>query len=135
MSLFFKSTAIAANALYGDFKFKPYYNMGFHLDALTSFICHIVRALYNLASIALRVLITPLCLLNPLAWLSLPDHALNLIDDLVGFVISLAPIIIHPLIFLVRTLTSVMFGYEQQSENDGGIEDEQNDLSLAMTLF
>ena len=81
------------------------------------------------------MLITPFCLLNPLAWLGLPDHALNLIDELVGFVISLAPIIIHPLIFLVRTLTSVMFGYEQQSENDCGIEEEQNDLSLAMTLF
>lgn len=132
---FFKSTQTATNALYGDFKFKAYYNIGFHFDAITSFIFHILRVLYNLASIALRLLITPFCILNPLAWLGLPQHALELVDDVIGFVISLMPVIVHPLIFTIRTLMSIISGYEEDSDYDCGIEEEQQDLSLAMTIF
>lgn len=60
LSTFFNATYTAAAAIYAEFKFYPYYNFGFHLDAITSFFCHIFRALYDLAAFLLRVVATPI---------------------------------------------------------------------------
>jgi hypothetical protein len=135
LSTFFSATRTAASALYADFKFKPYYNFGFHLDAFTSFFCHILRALYDLAAILLRVLITPFCILNPLSWPGLPNHALNLVDDCVGFAISVVSIAIHPITFVLRTLSSMIRGYEEGTDYDQGREAEEEDLNMAMTII
>jgi hypothetical protein len=135
LGTFFSATRTAASALYADFKFKPYYNFGFHLDAFTSFLCHILRALYDLSALLLRILITPLCILNPLSWPGLPDHVINLVDDGIGFAISLVSIAIHPVIFVLRTLSSMIRGYEEGTDYDWGKEAEEEDLSMAMTIF
>jgi hypothetical protein len=132
---FFKTTTIAANAFYGEFKLKSYYNLGFHLETITSFICHILRALYDLTAFILRLVITPLYLLNPLMWIGIPDHTMNLIDNLAGSLISLATIVAHPFIFICRTFSSMIFGYEENTEYDWGVDAEENDLTLAMTIF
>ena len=135
MSTLFPATKVAAYAVYAEFKFKPYYNIGFHLDALTSFLFHILRALYDVTAFAVRLIITPFYLLNPLAWISLPDHMMNLCDDLIGFGLSLVSITIHPVLVIIRTLSSIIRGYEEDSEYDWGREAEEEDLQLAMTLF
>ncbi len=134
MSAFFSSTTIAANALYGDFKFKPYYNGLFHLKAIGSFICHAIRAIYNLAALMWHAVLTPFCLLNPLFWPSLPGHAMNIMDNVLGFAINLVTIAVSPLIFALRTLTSLIWGYDEETEYDDGAEEEERDLSLAMTI-
>ncbi|KTC90551.1 hypothetical protein OQJ18_01115 [Fluoribacter dumoffii] len=134
LSTFFSATSIAASAIYAEFKLYPYYNAGFHLHALTSFCCHIGRALYDLSAFLLRVLITPFCLLNPFSWPSLPGHTLNLIDDLVGFALSVVSIAIHPVIFAVRTLTSMLIGYHEGTDYDWGDDTEDKDLDMAMTM-
>ena len=135
MSTFFRSTEVAAYALFAEFKFKPYYNVGFHLDAFTSLIFHILRALYDLTALALRVLTTPLYILNPLAWLSIPSHTINLVDNFLGLGISLISIAVHPIIFTLRTLGSMIRGYEENSDYDWGMEAEEADLQLAMTIY
>lgn len=135
MPALFSSTHTAAYALYAEFKIKSYYNLGFHLDAFTSLFCHTLRALYNLTALALRVLITPFYILNPFAWISLPGHALNLVDDVLGFAISLVSIALHPLIIVCRTLTSIIRGYEEHSDYDCGVDAEEEDLTLALTIF
>ena len=135
MSEFFNSTHIAASAFGAEFKFKSYYNVGFHLDAFTSLFCHILRALYNLASFAFRALITPFYILNPFAWSSLPKHSLDLVDNISGLAVSLISIAVHPLIIVFRTLSSIVRGYEEDSDYDWGIDAEKEDLALAMTIF
>lgn len=134
MTTFFKNTQIAANAFYGDFKFKPYYNFLFHMDALTTFLCHIARCLYDLSCAALRVVITPLYVLNPLAWISIPGHAMELVDDIVGALISAVTVVIHPVVVTIRTLTSMIFGYDETNDNYDLEEEENSDWELATTI-
>ena len=55
--------------------------------------------------------------------------------DLLGFGISLISIAIHPLIFIARTLTSIIRGYEEDSAYDWGKEAEEKDLQLAITIY
>ncbi|KTD01797.1 hypothetical protein OQJ19_12445 [Fluoribacter gormanii] len=135
LSTFFNATYTAAAAIYAEFKFYPYYNLGFHLDAFTSFFCHIFRALYDFTAFLMRVLITPFCLLNPFSWPSLPGHALNLVDDLVGTALSLVSIAIHPVIFIIRTLSSLFRGYDEGTDYDWGAEPEEEDLNKAMAIW
>ncbi|CAM2924632.1 Uncharacterised protein [Legionella steigerwaltii] len=135
LSTFFSATRIAASAIYAEFKLYPYYNFGFHLDAITSFFCHILRALYDLSAFLLRVLITPFYLLNPFSWPSLPGHALELVDDLVGCALSTVSIVIHPVIFILRTLSSMIRGYDEGTDYDWGTETEEQDLEMAMTIW
>lgn len=135
LASFFKSTKIAAGALYGDFTFKAYYNFGFHLDAITSFVCHVMRTLYNLACLALRVIATPFYIINPFLWFSIPEHCLNIVDNAVATIVSAATVTIHPLVVFMRTLTSLFRGYEQDTDYDQGIDEEQENLALAITIF
>lgn len=135
LSTFFSATQTAASALYAELKFKAYYNVGFHLEAITTFICHLLRALYNLNALLLRVLITPFCILNPFSWPSFPGHAVNLVDDFVGLAISLTTIALHPVIFTLRTLSSMIFGYEEGTDYDLGVEEEEEDLNKAMAIW
>lgn len=135
LSSFFPSTRRSCNALYGDFKLKSYYNVLFHLDGLTSFLCHGFRALYDLTCLITRVLITPFYALNPLAWPGIPEHCMHIADDAVSCLISIATFMIHPIIFLCRTFTSMARGYEEGTEYDWGEEEEVADLDLAMTIF
>ncbi|MCW8408118.1 hypothetical protein OQJ13_03935 [Legionella sp. PATHC035] len=134
LSTFFNATRIAAYAIYAELKLYPYYNFGFHLDAITSFFCHILRALYDLSAFLLRVLITPFYLLNPFSWPSIPGHTLNLIDDLVGFALSAVSITLHPVIFVLRTLSSMIRGYDEGTDYDWGGDNEEEDLAAAMTI-
>lgn len=137
LSTFFNATYTAAAAIYAEFKFYPYYNFGFHLDAITSFFCHIFRALYDLAAFLLRVVATPFFLLNPFCWPSLPSHALNLVDDIVGAALSVVSIAIHPILFIIRTLSSMIRGYDEGTDYDWGLKeyDEEEDLKMAMAIW
>ncbi|KTD74146.1 hypothetical protein [Legionella tucsonensis] len=135
LSTFFNATYTAAAAIYAEFKFYPYYNFGFHLDALTSFFCHIFRALYDFTAFLLRVVTTPFFLLNPFFWPSLPSHALNLVDDLVGTALSVVSIAIHPILFIIRTLSSMIRGYDEGTDYDWGADQEEEDLKMAMTIW
>ncbi len=135
MSSYFKASDTAANALYGDFKFKPYYNLGFHLDAFTSFITHGLRTAYNLVGFGLRLLITPLYVLNPLAWIGLPGHLIALVDNLIASILSAISVAIHPIVFTIRTLNSLCRGYEEGTDYDWGMDEEEADLGLAMAIF
>ena len=135
MTSFFQATQIATLALWGDFKFKPYYHLGFHCDALYSFICHILRALSNLMALAYRVFITPFYIINPLLWPGLINHSLNLLDDLTALIVSVATITIHPVIVGIRTLTSMIRGYEQDTDYDQGEESEADDLGYSTAIW
>lgn len=78
--------------------------------------------------------ITPFYVLNPLAWIWLPVHAMELADDITGALISAVTVVIHPAVFVIRTLSSMIFGYEEDSDCDWGVEAEEQDLQLAMTI-
>ncbi|WP_454784242.1 hypothetical protein [Legionella sp. WA2024007413] len=135
LSTFFNATRTAAAAIYAELKFYPYYNLGFHLDAFTSFFCHVLRALYDFTAFLIRVLITPFFLLNPFFWFSLPEHVLNLVDDIVGTALSLVSIAIHPVIFIIRTLGSMFLGYHEGTDYDWGAEPEEEALNMAMAIW
>ena len=94
-----------------------------------------MRTLYNLACLALRAIATPFYLINPFLWLSIPDHCINIVDDGVATVVSAATVVLHPLVVFMRTLTSLFLGYEQDTDYDNGIEEEQENLALATTIF
>lgn len=143
MSTLFSYTIVAKDALYGDFKFKPYYHAGFHLDAISSFVCHILRTIYDLAATLLRFTILSLSLLNPFAWFGLPEQALNLLDNISATFISALTVAIHPFIIFSRTMTSICCGYERNVDDELGVaetdsdiyKEEEADIQLAMTIY
>jgi hypothetical protein len=141
LSTFFPATTVAFNAIEGELAlgFEPYYNWCFQANALIQLVCHILRAFINL----LKVLadLTPLVLL--LASLMIPSTftlmaiftattmlgigavsiltagliiwlELNLPDHALGLTLSLAAIVINPLVFIGRTVTTIICGYEEQ---------------------
>ncbi|WP_232220398.1 hypothetical protein [Legionella tunisiensis] len=77
---------------------------------------------------------TPFYILNPLAWIWLPGHVMELVDDVVGALISAVTIVIHPAISVIRTLSSMIFGYEEGTDCDWGVDEEEKDLDQAMTI-
>ena len=143
MSAFFSNTIVAKNAFYADFKFKPNYHIGFHLDAITSFLCHITRTVYDLAATLLRLAALSLSVMSIFGLVFVPQLALDLIDDITATVIGLFTVAIHPVIVVLRTLSSVFTGYEKNvddllgcsMENSEIYKEEDEDLNLAMTLF
>ena len=136
-------TEVAINALYGDFKFKPYYHVGFHLDAFLSYVCHILRTIYDLAATLLRLTWILLCVPNPFEWLGLPLQALELLDDITATLVSAFTVAIYPAIFILRSLSSVFSGYEKivddmlkvDMEESGIYKEEESDLNLAWTIW
>lgn len=143
MSTLFSYTIVAKDALYGDIKFKPYYHIGFHLDAITSFLCHVLRTIYYLAATLLRLTILSLSLPNPFAWLGIPEQALNLLDDVAATLIAAFTVAIHPVIVVLRTLSSLFCGYEKNVDDELGVEEkdseiykeEESDIQLALTIW
>lgn len=142
LSTFFPATTVAFNAIEGELALglEPYYNWCFHANSLIQLGCHLLRAFINL----LRVLtdLAPLAIL--LTWLIMPSTftvltlftltttlgigavailtaslilylELNLPDHLLGLTLSVAAIVINPLIFVGRTLTTLICGYEENS--------------------
>ncbi|KTD40485.1 hypothetical protein [Legionella parisiensis] len=83
----------------------------------------------------LRVFITPFLLLNPFSWPGLPTHALNLVDDLVGSALSIVSIALHPILFIIRTLSSMIRGYDEGTDYDWGSDREEDDLEMAMAIW
>jgi hypothetical protein len=134
LTTFFHSTKTAVAAWYGDFTFKGYYNFAFHLDAITSWVCHIARTLYDLACFATRVLLTPFYLAIPFLWYSAPNHFMNLLDDALACVIAATTVVVHLPVSFMRTLTSLISGYEQNTEYDNYEEDVDN-YNAATTIF
>jgi hypothetical protein len=134
MATFFKHTRLAANALYGDFKFTAYYDKGFQLDAITAFFNHIIRSLCNLILALLKLSFSILSILNPLAWPGIPFKALAALDHLLAFSTSVLTVVLHPVIFILRSITSMVFGY-QETTNPSMKADEEADLELALKVF
>ena len=130
----FKATTVAGKAFYGDFKFKAYYDSGFQLEAMTTFMCHIARTLYNIAATLLRFAILSLSVFNPFAWIGLPGQAINLADDVIAVGVSAFTAIVFPLLFVLRTLSTLIFGYEVNTKYDCGNEVDEADVELAMKI-
>lgn len=122
MSRFFQATQEASAALYAGLTPRPYCDFNFHLKALVHFMAHLVRTAKNLAALTLNAVITPFYLLSPLTWLSIPGHLLNLADRALGFSISAITLTIHPLIMTLRTITSILFGYQNGTETQNHAE-------------
>ncbi|STX43829.1 Uncharacterised protein [Legionella donaldsonii] len=59
---------------------------------------------------------------------------MELADDITGALISAVTVVIHPAVFVIRTLSSMIFGYEEDSDCDWGVDAEEQDLELAMTI-
>lgn len=143
MSELFSYTKVAKNALYSEFKFKPYYHVGFHLDALSTYVCHILRTIYDLAATILQLAVMLLSVPNPFAWLGLPLQALELLDDISATLISAFTVAIHPVIVLLRTFSSVFSGYEKNVDDELGAvmeeseiyKEEESDIQLALTIW
>jgi hypothetical protein len=143
MSTLFSNTIVAKDALYADFKFKPYYHVGFHLDAITSFLCHIARTIYDLAATLLRITALSFSVISIFGVLWAPVHAWELLDDLTATVIAAFTVAIHPVIVVLRTLSSVFYGYERNVDDALGAprdssdiyKEEDSDLNLATTLY
>ncbi len=91
--------------------------------------------MYYLVGFVLRTVVTPLCILNPFTWLDLPAHLLNIVDDAVAVAICLVSVVVHPAIFALRTLSSMIFGYEEGSDFDYGQDAAEEDLTLAMAIW
>lgn len=138
LSTFFEATQIASDAFYGDFKFKPYYSVSFHVRALASFFCHILRALYDLACLAYRLIISPFLLISPLSWGKIPEHFMNLADNAIGLLISLVSIAVHPVVLVGRSFTTLILGgyLEDNTYWTGGdLSEEEENWELATSIF
>lgn len=135
MVAFFSAVKRSCDALYGDLKFKSYYDGLFHLDAFSSLICHSLRLIYDTACFLTRLVLTPLCVINPLMWPGLPNHMMHIIDNGASALINAVTLSLMPLIIFARTLMSLVRGYEKGTEYDCGEEEELNDLKLATTIL
>jgi hypothetical protein len=111
----FKATRTAGAALVGDFKLRPYYSASFHLAAVASFVSHCMRALLDVAKLALRLLITVPIIVTPFLWLNIPTHLLETFDNFLGASISVITAGLSPVFFVLRTLSSVLCGYGEGS--------------------
>ena len=61
---------------------------------------------------------------------------MNLVDNVVASIISLVTVAIHPVIFVLRTLSSIVFGYEQNNDWDfGDASEDEADWSLAARIW
>ena len=133
---YFKSTEIALDAAYGDFKFKPYFNANFHLRALASLFYHMFRIIYDIACLLSRLMATLYHTINPFKWKSLPGDLLNLADDVIGIVITSLFIAVYPLVVLARSFSSMILGYlEGNSKWHGDRSEEEESWDLATTVF
>ena len=70
-----------------------------------------------------------------MSWPSLPGHTINLIDDLVGFALSAVSVVIPPFIVVIRTLSSMIRGYDEGTDYDWGTKTEEEDLEMAMAIW
>lgn len=131
----FTSTRIAGRALVTTCKYKPYFNWAYHFDAILTFSIHVFRAVYNIASFVCSVLATPLYVIIPIFWLSLPGHLLSIPDYLAGFVISVATVTIAPVAFALRSVSTLFFGYGEGSDFDHDYNEDKNDFDYEISVF
>ncbi len=124
---------VSGKAFLADLKFYPYYDGYFQLYAIDSLLYHTARAIYNLAYAALyTALLIPTFLLSPCEF---PKGALAVGIRLGATAISALTAAIIPLVFTIRSLTSCLFGYIENSDclvNSEG--DEQGELDTALTI-
>ena len=125
----------AGQALQAEFTANPYYNVWFQIDTALTLCCHVLRALINLVK-TLMDLITAFALLTipVLGWACIPLYVPRLVDEVAGLTLSLVTIAILPEIFLCRTLSTMIWGYEQNSDFDNGIEAHDEAMKLSMTF-
>jgi len=106
------------------------------VDAFFSFCAHVLRALYNLCYLTFRLLTAPLYLLNPLSWPSVPGHMINVLDNTLALAVALLTVAVAPIVFVMRTLTSLLRGYEENTPAyDYGYDAASEELDVAMTIF
>ena len=139
LSEFFSATTIAVDALMANTKAKPYRNIRFHLGASITLLCHLVRALNDIVGVVVLLLKT-IGLLNPFTWIDLPGwgkHFVDIVDDAIAFSISLVTITLHTPVVLTRTLSTMIWGYTQDSEydSDDAAREEIDDAKAARTMF
>lgn len=118
----FQTSRTAARALYDESSFMPYKNGLSHLNALFNFVNHMARAIWDLMKLIYRLITLPLRILNPFAWIGIPGHLLKTLDNAIGTTTDLITIAAAPVVFIMRTMTSLLFGYTE----DTGIELNEN---------
>ena len=94
----------------------PYSDGYFHFWAITNIFIHLVQSLINLLKLIYRLVITPFLIINPIAWFYLPGHCFKLLDNAAGTVISLLTLAVSPVFLAMRTLSSMIFGYEESDQ-------------------
>jgi hypothetical protein len=132
MSLIFPATMLATGALYGDFKFVPYFDSSFQKNALSSFIAHVARVLWDAIETFFRALVISLSLLNPLAWFGLPGQGLKLVDNVAGLAVSALTVVLVPFIVAIRSSSTIFCGYGARGTNE---KEENDDLDLTLKIW
>lgn len=130
----FPTTTIATKALLATIDYQSYYNVWFHMDAVTMLLSHIVRAIIDAFFLLSSLVLLPLSLLTPLTWLWVPQLTLQLIDSACAFPVAIAAIAAQPVVTLIRTLTSIMCGYREGTEYDDGQEIDERHFEQATML-
>tara|TARA_B110000879_G_C10715838_1_gene334670 strand:- start:39 stop:497 length:459 start_codon:yes stop_codon:yes gene_type:complete len=115
---------------------KPYWNIGFHATSLFTMATHVLRSLNNALSLISTVLSAPLLLFTP--W-NIPFIPVALVEHALAAIISLISVVITPVFFAFRTLSSMIVGYQEGSDLNwdwnSSKEDERNDWNDATTIF
>ena len=52
-----------------------------------------------------------------------------------GFALSAVSVVIHPFIVVIRTLSSMIRGYDEGTDYDWGTKTEEEDLEMAMAIW
>lgn len=120
--IFFPATTLAIDALVASADCSSYYNCWFHVDAITVFIAHILRTVIDLFLTLYNLVLLPICTINPLTWLWLPEISHQLLDSSCALFIAATTTVVHPFVTLLRTASSIIYGYKEDSVYDEGQE-------------
>lgn len=126
---------VSAKALASEVKFHPYYDQSLQSNTLSSFFAHLCRTFYNALYAAYNLAFVPIYLLWPCGIFKIPCLLVDVALHTIAAGISLVSTVIAPVIFCLRTITSMCFGYTENSKIGGQKTTEEADLDAELLIW
>ncbi len=127
----------AIASLEAEVRLKPYWDGLVHFDSSYTIVGHALRCLNNLVHAAGYIMALPLFIFSPL---DLPFWPVVGGEHLIAASISAVAVVAQPIFFVIRTLMSMVFGYQENTQFDSnwdwGTEEEAlSDWETALNPF
>jgi len=101
--------------LLSEMKPAPYWDVYFHLSAALTIWGHITRCLCNLFLLAFNIITAPFLIFTP--W-HIPSFPIIVATRALTVVVCAATAILQPVLFAMKSLISMICGYQNNSELD-----------------